>query len=633
MCGIAGILSTTTTDLRAIQPMTERLRHRGPDSGALLFTSADTLPRLITSDAILSDAIPGTAALGHRRLSILDVSEHGLQPMQADSGNVWISYNGEVYNYLELRRELQAEGHHFSTGTDTEVILKAYLQWGTGCFERFNGMWALAILDLRTRTLVLSRDRFGIKPLYLNHSEGKLAFASEIKALLQQAKPKLNAASAKSMLEQHLVSHTNETFFQSIEAFPPAHHATIALDGTLAVIPQRYWDYPGGTIDPDDTNARTMFRELLESSIKLHMRSDVPVGSCLSGGLDSSSIVCFADKLLGRDQRPFHTFTARFKERSIDESPWVDDVNRQIAAHAHSVTPDANDFLADLDKVIWQQDEPFTSTSIYAQWCVMREARRAGIPVLLDGQGADEILCGYRKFYAHYISTLFKQKAWGTLIPEAFGLLIRGDRTFLRLSDALRYLPQSVRTDMQMLETLSTERYAGLAALPTPSLNAGGTSMARQTLDLTTFSLPALLRFEDRNSMAFSIESRVPFLDHRLVEFSLQLAPHHKMRRGTSKYVMREAVKDTIPASISRRRDKMGFGAPQKQWLEQGIVPAFLADIRNGNYAIAPLFKPDELTVLLNDCASNVPSGLSRLIFQLFILNRWAMRFQVDLSA
>lgn len=583
---------------------------------------------------MLGDPMPANVALGHRRLSILDISEHGLQPMRLPGADIWITFNGEIYNYLELRAELETQGHRFQTGTDTEVILKAYKEWGTECFSRFNGMWALAILDLKQRTVTLSRDRFGIKPLHLLRTGDMLAFSSEIKALLATGhKPRLNASAAKSFLQQHLVSHTQDTFFQGIEVFPPAHFANISLDSPTRVIPVRYWDYPTGTIDPSDAMAKAEFHDLLASSMQLHMRSDVPVGSCLSGGLDSSAIVCMADAMLEASQRPFHTFTALFNDKTIDETPWVDAVNTQTQAMAHHVSPNASDLLADMDALVWHQDEPFTSASIYAQWCVMREARRANIPVLLDGQGADEILCGYKKFYVHHLKLLWSQAQLGEAAKETLGFLIHGDRTVFRLSDAQRYLPGFLRQDMQVMNKLTTDRFKITPAIAAPSLSTGDTLTKRQQNDLTYFSLPSLLRYEDRNSMAFSIESRVPFLDHQLVEYALQLAPHHKLRRGTSKHVMREAIEGVVPASVSARRDKMGFGAPQRQWLKDGIIRSFQSDIRQGNYTIGELVDAGQLARLLQHTARDVPPALSRLVFQLFTLNRWGQRFQVDFSA
>lgn len=632
MCGIAGILHTRAQDQRVIQAMTERQSHRGPDSGGLAFFDPLSTAHYYASDALLPDTLHSRAALGHRRLAIIDTRDHGAQPMQSRSyPHLWISYNGEIYNYLELRATLIAHGAKFTTQTDTEVILQAYALWGTACFEKFRGMWALAIIDTAAQTLTLCRDRFGIKPLYLHRQHDRLAFASEIKALfaLDDITPRLNRKAAKSYLLYQLVDHSTSTFFEDITAFAPAHYAVIDFNTPHNITLKRYWHYPTDTLTLDDASATEQFRNIFMASITEHLRADVPLGACLSGGVDSSAIVCATRQLLGDPSRPFATFTATFSEADCNERRWSDLVNDAAHASGHSVSPEAADFLRDLDALIWHQDEPFTSSSIYAQWAVMRRAKEAGIVVLLDGQGADEVFCGYKKFYVAYIRELLKNRAILSALKEIFFYALHGDRGIFRLSDIMRYLPAALRPDMSRITRLMQEEFATLPALDAPKLGAAGSLRERQMLDIAHMSVPSLLRYEDRNSMAFSVESRVPFLDHRLVELGLRLANHQKLRMGRNKSIMRRALCDIIPRAVLKRRDKMGFNAPQKHWLNTVLLPAFSRDIEAGNFALSPLIKRDVLTQYIADNQPQVSTRDARLLFQLYILNRWMYRFHV----
>lgn len=633
MCGIAGIISAAPRDLRLIQEMTEIQTHRGPDGGALLF-AANNGTYTVPSNTPQPHPVIGNAALGHRRLAIIDRSDNGAQPMHSKTSGCWISFNGELYNYKELRTELQQQGCRFSTESDTEVILRAYEQWGPHCFPRFLGMWALAIYDPAENRLVLSRDRFGIKPLHYTLQEGFLAFASEIKALLSLpgVTRQANLPAIKSYLSHQLVNHTNETFFSDILAFPPAHYALIPLDSATLPPPVRYWDYPDSLLELAYGDAQKEFRSLFTSALNQHMRSDVPVGSCLSGGLDSSAIVGAAEPMVGQQHKPFHTFTAIFPDKEIDETIWVNAVNERTNSTPHWTTPDANALVRDFDYLVWHQEEPFTSASMYAQWCVMRTARENAVPVLLDGQGADEILCGYKKFYILYLITLWKGRHIKRALTETFHYLRNGDRTVWRIGDLRRYLPKYFRRDLSLLQKLETIHFAATSPLPSPGIASARSVQERQVQDLGLFSLPALLRFEDRNSMAFSIESRVPFLDHRLVEFCLKLPVSMKLKNGTSKRIMRDALKDIIPPAILARRDKMGFGAPEKRWLKEAIAAKFIADMEAGDFHLSPLIEATSLKEYLRKTQISGDYRQGRLLFQLFTLNRWAKCFSVHFN-
>lgn len=631
MCGIAGILSKVPAPLDELVEMTRRIAHRGPDGEGVLYADRAAAARL---ERRPSAGRGSTANLGlaHRRLAIIDISESGLQPMSTPDGRFWIAYNGEVYNYLELRRELEAMGERFRGDSDTEVVLRAYSVWGTRCFERFNGMWAIAIWDDRSKTLTLSRDRFGVKPLYWACDGDRLIFGSEIKSLLSPGlvRAKVDWMSVGAYLRLSLVDHTPQTFFEGVSAFPAGHFAVVDVDSPTRVEPRRFW-----ALEPAEEaqalsygQACERFGELLESSIALRLRSDVPVGSCLSGGLDSSTIVCVADRLRrnaagGPDEHAFHTFTAGNEEAAVDERGYASIVNRATGSTPHITVPSCEGFLADLDRLVWHQDEPFTTASIYAQWCVMRTAREASVPVLLDGQGADEGLCGYRKYYAFRLINLLKAGRPGAALGEVASLLARGDTGLLRLRGAGRYMPRRLRRGeppalamiQGALRTAHDDTRIELADAPD--------IRSRQIADLTAFSVPSLLRYEDRNSMAWSIESRVPFLDYRLVSFVLGLPDEYKLRLGRTKAVLRDAMVDTVPAAVLGRRDKVGFETAQDRWVRGALGESIRERLASGRTRLAPWLDRDRALEVLAQARSGGSADARSMFVRLHILDRW----------
>jgi asparagine synthase (glutamine-hydrolysing) len=420
MCGISGIWHLDNS--RSISPsliaqMTFTLRHRGPDDEGYLFVDTvtghhegrrgrDTVPELQMPDVRQGSEKRYDLAFGFRRLSIIDLSPAGHQPMGNADGSLWVVYNGEIYNYLELREELKARGHTFRTATDTEVILCAYEEWGEACLERFNGMWAFALWDGHRQQLFCARDRFGIKPFYYVWDGTTFAFASEIKALLQM--PDITRRPNEPVIYDYLryghLDHSEETFFTGIKQFPPAHF--LLLRPTRQFSLRRYWDLiPDRRAEPlftSDASYAERFYSLFEDAVRLRLRSDVPIGTCLSGGLDSSAIVCVANKLLldenvidpdlvGERQR---TFSSCFDDRQYDERQYIQAVLALTGAEPNYTFPKGGELLDALTKLMWHQDEPFGSTSIYAQWRVMEKTAERGVKVLLDGQGGDELLAG-----------------------------------------------------------------------------------------------------------------------------------------------------------------------------------------------------------------------------------------------
>jgi asparagine synthase (glutamine-hydrolysing) len=543
MCGIAGFWGAP--DAALLATMTGRIAHRGPD-GEGFFEHP-------------------LASLGHRRLAIID-PEGGHQPVGTADGLVQLTYNGEVYNFRELRAELEPLGHEFHTSCDTEVVLHAYLEWGTDAFARCNGMWALAILDLRTDTahgprLVLARDHFGIKPLYYARSTGgRVLFASEAKAVL--ADPEVVTEPDRQWLYDYLLhglhDHKPQTAFAGIRALAAATWAVVDADG---VHEQTYWT-PTLTTDAERDPAE--FRARFEQSVERRLVADVPAGTCLSGGIDSSSIVGMADRLLAEHVPDavslgdhLKTFSIVYDGDPIDERAYMDAVLAEVDAEPSFAEPTSEEFVAEVDQMVWHQDEPIVSTGPYAQWCVMRLAQPK-VTVLLNGQGGDELLAGYVPYQYVYLRELlrrrklsaFRREAWAS--RDVLKPLIRR-----RLSDR--------RKSLAIKPLLQPALYDGLE--PPRAGRAQDDLKRRLVEDLQTFSLPSLLRYEDRNSMAFSMESRLPFLDQELVDWVLRLPTSALVDQGWSRAILREGLQGVLTEKVRTRRWKVGFTTPETRWL------------------------------------------------------------------
>jgi len=596
MCGIAGIVSTDSEQLSRIRGMTQLIAHRGPDDEGFLFVGRSTRSSLggkATPEGVYAAGLadpwrPPTEgcflALGHRRLSIIDLTVRGHQPMHW-SDNLWIVYNGEVFNYLELREELVASGCTFCTETDTEVILAAYATWGLRCFERFNGMWAIALYDASSGELVLSRDRFGVKPLYYWHTPQGFAFASEIKAFgaLKGWHPSCNKAVVGRFLALDSQDTDSQTMFQNVHQISPGHtlvlHAeSSAFGASFAPRQQSWYDLRGRAFEGSFEDASQQFRELFTDAVRLRLRSDVSVGFCLSGGLDSSSILCTAARLQKNppSENSLQSFTSCSRLASYDERSYAEIAAAQAGASATYLYPDEDRLFRDLDTLIKAQDEPFSSTSIFAQWCVFSASADAGLKVMLDGQGADESLCGYHNFLRPFFRGLVATRQLATAWHEANA--VRGD-TRKAVSALLRALADNLVPDSsQRRQTFErrkrrTPRWLDREVLqrtltdPEDEIVARGRSAGELSVKLLSGAhVQALLHWEDRNSMAHSIESRVPFLDYRLVEFIVGLPDRFKIRDGRTKAVLRSGLRRIVPDAILDRRDKLGFVTPEAVW-------------------------------------------------------------------
>lgn len=606
MCGIAGII-----DLQGVQPsqlliLSQILKHRGPDDEGFFITGIesdqnyfrgkDTVPQLDHLAFISGQATQSAYTLGlvHRRLSIIDLSAAGHQPMTDAKGKITITYNGEIYNYKEIRSNLSLLGHSFVTDSDTEVILAAYNEWGINCVNQFVGMWAFAIYDAERKQLLLSRDRFGIKPLYYSLTKSKFAFASEIKGLLELdfVSPVANMDAVLEYISFGATSDPSANLFEQVNVLPPAHNLVIEVS-TLELKLEKYYDLSSQVDNYKIKSGEefSSFNELLHHSIDLHLRSDVPVGSALSGGLDSSTIVSLAAAQM--NGKTFKTFTASYQEEKIDETIYAKLVTSALKnAEPYYAYPGIETYWKDLEKLTWHQDLPVGSSSMFAQWEVMKLAREKNTKVLLDGQGADEILGGYYNFAGIYLLELMKKAKLSSFYSERKSLKENftpaidtaiGRAAYYFLPDAMkRSIRSGKRAGMGLISQEYSER---LKTITVPS--RGGKTYREQSLLSIQYSLHDLLRYEDRNSMAFSIESRVPFLDHRLVEFSIALKNEFKIQNGWTKYILRKTAEPLMDKQVVWRKDKMGFLTPQRDWksksgkhlktfLDETEIPSFL---------------------------------------------------------
>jgi asparagine synthase (glutamine-hydrolysing) len=604
MCGIAGIvgLNGEAIDPAVLQRMNDMQSHRGPDGAGFVlgWVESGSFQHTFLRHTAAWDARAAVClGLGHRRLAILDLSDRGLQPMASPDRRTWVVFNGEIYNFQDLRSDLKGQGHAFVTGTDTEVLLKAYLHWGEDCLARLEGMYAFAIWDGIRGRLFCARDRLGIKPFYYATPRGYFLFASEIKSLLSF--PGLPTVADDEAVLGFLVhgncDYGERTLFRGIKALPMAHSLVLDRDtGQLAV--QRYWQLeprPEGRVA--DTERIAQLRDLLLVTTRKHLISDVRAGSCLSGGLDSSTVVSLIGEICREQPEAaaavrddFCTFTSCYDRPEIDERKYALMVARSVGANPHLVFPSPEDFWSDFQRLAWHQDMPFGGLSFYAQWRVMRAAREAGVKVLLDGQGGDEVFGGYAKIRYAYLLSLARSGQIASMLHELVATLCHRDGYVLNLRNGFRYLPRRVRSLLQVdtmlkevlgqnwdravsCECMPATRWWRNAAGRHHSDRPGTVVQQIQADDILMDTLPQLLRMEDRSSMAFSLEARVPLLDHKVVEYGVSLPDHLKIQKGWSKFAVREAMDNLLPRQVKQRKTKLGFAAPDRSWLAEELRP------------------------------------------------------------
>ncbi|TAH42207.1 MAG: asparagine synthase (glutamine-hydrolyzing) [Bacteroidetes bacterium] len=554
MCGIAGFYDSHISPESAeslIQGMLKSIGHRGPDARSTRYIRP--------------------LSLGHNRLSIIDLSEDGNQPMEY-FGAV-IVFNGEIYNYKELRDDLRLKGYEFRTESDTEVILASYREYGEACVEKFVGMWAFALWDIKEEFLFCSRDRFGIKPFYYIHENDRFYFGSEYRQLklCPLFSKELNWAQVSRGLQLGWIGFKDETYYSNLKSLPAACNLVFA-NGKATV--RHYWDISTAESSKGSFYEKAeRFRELFIDSVRLHMRSDVEVGACLSGGLDSSSIVSVVSKEF--TEKKFKTFTIYYDGKNeVDERPWVNEVlkgNPNLSPHF--LMPKEQDVAEVFDHALFHSEVPMAGSSPISQYFVMKLAKENGMKVLLDGQGSDEYLAGYMHSFYRLIGGKFRNLNFIGGISEWTNHAKVQQMNFSKRVDVLLKSILTTALSEKQLYTFEYRNYFPFLGpdqkTPFEFKHLNGSPLKKFLYHLMfNTSLPNLLHYEDRNSMAFSIESRVPFLDHRLVEFAFSLCDDDLIHKGTTKRILRKGLEGIIPDTIAQRKDKKGFVTPGEiKWL------------------------------------------------------------------
>lgn len=621
MCGIAGYISRDREiDRTTFEKMVDIIEHRGPDSRGTYYDNK--------------------LALGHRRLAIIDTSSAGQQPFVYNEKYI-VVFNGEIYNYIELRNNLESEGYVFNTKSDTEVLVASYDKWGSECVSHFNGMWAFAIYDKEKQIVFCSRDRFGVKPFYYCDLDNMFLFGSEIKQILcfDEVKAKANRDRLYEYLIWGSIDFTNETMFESIFQLRPGENLLYDLSRRSYII-QKYYEIK---ISPQKgENCFEKFRSDFFESVKLRLRADVPVGYCLSGGLDSSAIVSVADNLSasGQGLKEQHTITSCFDDERYDEREYANEVIDNTNVVPHYVFPDVTHLFDDLDKIIWHMDEPFGSTSIYAQWNVFKAAADNKLKVMLDGQGADEQLAGYTNFYMVYFVYLIRKMKWVKLLKEI--------REYVRLrsvnekhisaknliiaSFAQALMPSGIR------RFLIPRMYKGVKS-PFPVDEMIRLAKKRQIYNATKYKqyfhdsiycgMQELLHYEDRDSMAFSVESRVPFLDYRLVETIAKIPFEEKISDGITKSVLRKGLEGVLPDKIRTRYSKLGFVTPEDQWIQDN-PDLFRNEIVNACDKLSGIIDTEQVMSWYDDIGCKIKRG-DFTVWRIICAAHWVEIFNVTI--
>lgn len=601
MCGINGIITAKAALKKNILKANYLLKHRGPDDeGYTVINSRNgshkeysgifSAPEIKNKYPAIefTDNNEEEVILAHRRLSIIDLSINGHCPMSSADGNVWITYNGEIYNYIELRNELQQYGFNFRTNSDTEVIINAYLKWGVNCLNRFNGMWAFAIWDKRTNRLFAARDRFGVKPFYYTVEKDHFAFSSEIKPLVSYmpSAPAINKNRIPFFLLYGNRLNTQDTYLNRINSLKASCYL-IYENGKVTI--EQYYEINRTADTLNEEQLKSKIVELLSDSIKLRFRSDAPVGTCLSGGFDSSSIVSLSSTLYTGS---LETFSAVWQEKNCDESYYIDIVNHTYGCSPNKIIPDVNEFEEVFDDLCYYQELPTEGPGLYPQWYVMKEAGKK-VKVLLDGQGGDEVFGGYFQMGA-YLRGIIKDRRVLKAAGESknflqflnkSGLHSFSSWLFPRQYNYLTRSKLSAKFDVLNKELAGTLNEDELYFDAEPKKLFGNYLSDLSYHFVRNITIPALLHYEDRSSMAHSIESRVPFLDYRLVELGVNLSANHLSHRGVSRPLYRKALKPKLPEEIVDRKDKLGFPVPFSEWTK-GPLKSYIYENLNGNYGL-----------------------------------------------
>ncbi len=592
MCGIAGywLLDGSAGTDQVIADMVASMRHRGPDDEGFVLLDTGTGKESEKEHDL---------ALANARLSILDLSRQGHQPMSSQDGTVTLVYNGEIYNYLELRDELKKKGHSFVSDTDTEVVIAAYQEYGLDCLQHFNGMWGFVLYDREKNTLFCARDRFGIKPFYYHKSDTQFVFGSEIKTLCQFPLPSITPNEQKMMRNlvqgYRYVDDDDESYFKEIKQLEPATYMLIDLTSKDCTI-TKYWELDlTKQTDLSDEEIVAKYRELLIDAVKIRLRADVPYTFALSGGMDSPSIVSIAKKVLKKETI---TFSAVYeKGNRYDEQEYIQAVIDDLGIDSHFIKPTLGDFFANLTKMISYHDEPICTVTFYSHWQVMQKIKDEGFTVVLTGNGADESASGY---YDHYWYNFYDLEKTGEteLMEKEITLWMQNHNKerklwtdFRKKLDSTSFLSPNKEKHQALIKD---ELLATLHEHEHPH-KAKSLLTSRMYNELTMEGVPVLLRPEDRNTMAFSLEARVPYLDYRLVEFAYSIPNRFKVRDGIGKNILRDAMKGIVNEKVRTRKEKVGFNAPLYEWMKNELREEIETLLKDKDLGIYDYVKQDVL--------------------------------------
>jgi len=614
MCGIVGFITKEKIAKNVFEEMVSSLHHRGPnDSGYQI---------IIENSKKLF--------FGHTRLSILDISNNAHQPMISENENFILIYNGEMYNYIELKNELKKLGYDFKSSGDSEVVLKSFLEWGNNCFNKFNGMWALAIYDKINKRIILSRDRLGKKPLYYYKGKDKFIFASEIKAILKypnlDIKPNLKKVYRYLSTNYRYIDIDEESYFENIYHIPKSTYVEIDLDCNMKI--EKYWKLSKfDNYQNKDNEIIEKFRELLIDSVKIRLRSDVPVGCFLSGGMDSTSITSIAYKVLKTPIRTFSGITG--KEKGIyDESEFIDEVVREANAKHQYIVPNPEDIFQIVDEMMNYHDEPICTVTWYSLYLIVKKMKDSKVPVVLNGHGGDELLAGYWDHYHyHFYDLNYSQKeikAW----HENHNRDINEIGKFKTLINNLNTKKIKEINKFPDYSYIFNDEIRKKFNLNIELFTPDSTSLLTQRLYKELFfeTVPASLRAEDRNTMANSIESRSPFLDYRLIEFSFNLNNKYKIRNGIGKWILRESMKGILPEKVRTRKDKAGFISPADEWFRTINKNQILTMLNSQELKNMNLFNIDELKKVYNEHLKELKNH-QMFLWQLINIFIWYNKF------
>jgi len=615
MCGISGVVvwkEKGNQIARHLFQMNDILKHRGGDDEGYVFFSGGTFSELY-GDRTPSNVLNsnqrlqhrstiekfGNVGLSHNRLSILDTSEKGHQPMSDQNNHFWITFNGEIYNFVAIREELKQLGHLFYSNTDTEVVLKSFMEWGSECVQKFNGMWAFAVYDITKEVLFLSRDRFGVKPLYYRLEDDFLCFASEQKALyhIEGCQNELNPQEVFNYLTMGLVEGSSEGMVKNVFELKPAHNVLIQVSDK-SIEPYSYytldfnnkWESFSKLKVEEYTNE---LESLIRKSVERRLQSDVQVGSCLSGGVDSSVVVGFVNQLLKEGETQSigelqKVFTSCFRNENVDEEKWAKIVVDSTDTEWHKTYPSSADFIKDFKDLVYYQDVPFFGSSTYAQYRVMQLVNENGIKVTLDGQGADELFTGYTEFNSSYLCNTLRAFDLSSFVNN----FRASSLTFPIKFYTAKCLPSNIfenqvkRQNKEFSYINSSLWKENKKELHKLKNNFDSNLNTFLHFHLTGEKFKNLLRTADRNSMRFSVESRMPFADDiDLIEYVFKISGVYKIRNKTSKYLLRESAKRVLPKAIYDRKDKIGFAAPERKWFgEQSNVLLEFIPLENDEF-------------------------------------------------